>query len=336
VNFISKNGWFKIDISLFSVNNYSVVGHQLNFEKIKFKISSMRKVLITGGTGKISSFLLHKLATGNGISIRVFSRNEGLASQLPKANVEFLTGCFENSAQVLAAVKDIDTIVLITPANPNAASQAAAVVNAAKEARVRKIIRVSVFKAAVDGPTYIAKLHGQTDNLIQASGMEYTILRPGFFMQNLLFLGCPSIRAENKIYFGTGEGKFGMIDLRDIADCIEQIIVSNSYDKEVLTLTGPESISFYDIADRLSKILQRPIDYIPITPAEVEKSIQAKGLGSWYAAVMRQLCAQYAKNWGLVTTNNVELITSRPARSFDTFAQEIFVPALNLLHKIEV
>jgi NAD(P)H dehydrogenase (quinone) len=289
----------------------------------------MKRILITGANGKIGGFLIPSIVTNSNVCVRTFSRNEALVSRFQKTNVECVTGCFENAAEVRAAVNDVDTIVLITPANPHATTQAEMVVSAAKQAGVRKIIRVSVFKAAVDGPTSVTKLHGETDKLIRLSGMAYTILRPGFFMQNLLFLACQSIVAEGKIYFGTGEGKFGMIDLRDIADCIEQIIVSNGYDNEVLTLTGPESISFQDIADQLSRISERPIDYVPITAAEVEQWIQAKDLGSWYATVMRQLCEQYAKNWGRITTNSVERITGRSARSFDTFAHEILVPAIN-------
>jgi len=293
----------------------------------------MKRVLVTGPTGKISSFLIPHLATYNGIRVRIFGRNEETLARFNETSVEVAMGCFENTAQVRAAVKDIDTMVLITPANANAASQAERVVNAAKKAGVRKIVRVSVFKADVDGPTLITKLHGQTDNLIQASGMTYTILRPGFFMQNLLFLAAQSIADENRIYFGTGRGKFGMIDFRDIADCIEQVIVSNSCDNEMLTLTGPESICFQDIADRLSIILERPIDYISIAPQAVERFIQAKGLGNWYATTMRQLCEQYAKNWGFVTTNNVERITGHTARSFETFAREILYPVLKLCYK---
>jgi NAD(P)H dehydrogenase (quinone) len=150
-------------------------------------------------------------------------------------------------------------------------------------------------------------------------------------MQNLLFLAGQSLATEDRLYFGTGAGKFGLIDLRDIVDCIEEIAVSGSYDNEILTLTGPESISFHDIADRLSVILERPIDYIPITPAAVEQTSKAKGVGSWYAEVLRQLCEQYAKNWGYMTTNNVERITGHAPRSFDTFASEILAPALKLL-----
>jgi uncharacterized protein YbjT (DUF2867 family) len=293
----------------------------------------MKKVLVTGVTGKVGGFLIPRLAAYNAIRVRIFGRNEKTLARFNETNVEVAMGCFENTAHVRAAVKDIDTIVLITPANANAASQAELVVNAAKKAGVRKIVRVSVFKADVDGPTLITKLHGQTDNLIQASGMVYTILRPGFFMQNLLFLAAQSIVDESRIYFATGRGKFGMIDLRDIADCIEQIIVSDGYENEILTLTGPESICFQDIADRLSFILERPIDYISISPQAVERSIQTKGLGNWYATTMRQLCEQYAKNWGFMTTNNVERITGHPARSFETFAREILCPALTLCHQ---
>lgn len=290
----------------------------------------MKRVLVTGATGKIGSLLVPRLASYEDIHVRAFSRTADGLFQVKPGSVELVRGAFENAEQVRAAVKDIDTLILITPASANAAWQASLMLEAAIEARVQKIVRVSVFKAAIDGPTDITRYHGETDKQIQTSGIDYTIMRPGFFMQNLLFLASQTIAREDKLYFGTGEGKLGLIDLRDIVDCIEQIVVKGGHSNETITLTGPESISFSHIADRLSNILKRPIQYVSISPEKVEQSIQAKGMGNWYAGVMRQLCEQYKNNWGNITTNNIERITGRAPRSFDVFAREILCPAVKL------
>ena len=198
---------------------------------------------------------------------------------------------------------EADTLVLITPANPNAADQAGLVLEPAKAAGVRKIVRVSVFKAAVDGPTAVTRLHGRADAEIQAAGLRYVILRPPFFMQNLFFTAVTSIASMGGLFFGTGDGKIGMLDLRDIVDCAEQSVVNDTYDNQIFTLTGPEAISFHDIANRLTTILERPIQYIPVSPESVEQSIRALGMGAWYARVMRDLCVAYSEHWGDITTD---------------------------------
>jgi uncharacterized protein YbjT (DUF2867 family) len=288
----------------------------------------VRKVLVTGATGRIGSQLVPRLAGYNNLAVRAFVRNAKKAAPLEISGAELALGRLEDPKAVRIAVDGIDTVVLITPATADAADLASSVLAAAKAAGVRKIVRISVFKAAVDGPSGITRLHGRTDSEILESGLTYNILRPPFFMQNLFFMAADSIAREGRLYFGIAYGKLGMIDLRDIVDCAESCVVSDAYDDQVFTLTGPESIGFHHIASRLNDILGRPVQYIPVPPEAVERSIRAMGSGEWYAKVMRDLCRAYSENWGDLTTDSVARITGRAPRSFDVFAREIMVPAL--------
>lgn len=256
----------------------------------------MKTVLVTGSTGKIGSQLVPRLVAYEGIAVRALARNAEKAAPLAAAGAELALGAFKDAPAIRAAVDGADTLVLITPATTNAADQAGLMLEAAKAAGVRKIVRVSVFKTAVDGPTAVTRLHGRTDVEIQASGLRYVILRPPFFMQNLFFTAVTSIASMGGLFFGTGDGKIGMLDVRDIVDCAEQSVVSNTYDNQIFTLTGPEAISFHDIASRLTTILERPIQYVPVPPESVEQSIRALGMGAWYARVMRDLCVAYSEH----------------------------------------
>lgn len=290
----------------------------------------LKKVLVTGATGKIGSQLVPRLAAYNNIEVRALVRDAEKAASLEESGADLALGTFDDPQAIRAAVDGVDTLVLITLQNPNAANQASAVLAAAKEEGVRKVVRLSVFKAAIDGPADVTRLHGRTDADIQASGLTYVILRPPFFMQNLVFMAARSIASEGKLYFGTGKGKLAMIDLRDIVDCAEQSVISDEYDNQIFTLSGPESFSFQDIADRLTHIFARRIQYVAVPPEAVEQSIRAMGMGDWYAQVIRDLCKAYRENWGDVVTDSVPHITGHPARSFDVFAREIFAPALKL------
>jgi uncharacterized protein YbjT (DUF2867 family) len=288
----------------------------------------MTRVLVTGATGKIGSRLVPRLAAHRDISVRAFVRNAENAASLISSRAELAMGTLEDAAAVRAALHQIDTLVLITAASPMAARHVSTLLPLARSAGVQKIVRISVFKAAIDGPTDITRQHGHTDGEIQASGHRYTILRPPFFMQNLCTMAAPTIARAGKLYFGTGEGKLAMIDLRDVVDCAEQCVISGAYDNQVFTLTGPESISFHDIANRLSECVGRPVHYVPVPPEAVEQSVRAMGMGEWYARVMRDLCRAYSENWGDLTTDSVARITGRAPRSFDVFAREIMVPLL--------
>jgi uncharacterized protein YbjT (DUF2867 family) len=289
---------------------------------------TMKKVLVTGAAGKIGRQLIPRLAAYDDLTVRALVRDAEKAAPLIGGGAELLQGTLEDAAAVRAAVDGVDTLVLITAANPRAADQASAVLAAAQGAGVRKVVRISVFKAAADGPADVTRLHGRTDAEIQASGLTYIILRPPFFMQNLLFTAAHSIAAEGKLYFGTGGGRLGMVDARDVVDCAERSAVSDAFDNQVFTLTGPESVGFHDVADRLTDALGRTVRYIPVPPEAVEQSVRAMGMGAWYARVMRDLCNAYREGWGDVTTDDVGHITGHPPRSFEAFAREVFAPAL--------
>ena len=289
----------------------------------------MKRVLVTGATGNIGSRLIPRLASRPDIAVRALVRSLDRAAPLAASGAELVPGRLEDKEAVRRAMQNIDTVVLITPAGPSAADQASAALAAAREAGVRKIVRVSVFNAAYGGPSDVTRQHGQTDWEIRASGLTYTILRPPFFMQNLCFLAARSIVREGRIYFGTGDGRLSMIDLRDVVDCAEESVMSESGDNKTFTLTGPESISFQEIADRLSTMMRRPVRYVPVFPEWVEQSIRAMGRGDWYSRVMADLCQAYSENWGDVVTGDVALITGHRPRSFYVFAREVLLPALS-------
>src|SRR5215217_5538206 len=238
----------------------------------------MKHVLVTGATGKIGRLLIERLAAYPNIRVRALVRNAQKGQAMMPEKAGLVIGDFENIHVLNTAVMGVDLIVLITPANQNAAIQARNVLAAAEKAGVNKIIRISVFNAAINGPSAITQLHGHTDAAIQNSGINYTILRPIFFMQNLFFIALDTLVKEQKLYFGTGDAKLSIIDLRDIVDCAEQCILSNAFDNQVYTLTGPECIRFYDIVNTLSSMLNYPMQYVSVPPEVVKQFIRSKGM----------------------------------------------------------
>jgi uncharacterized protein YbjT (DUF2867 family) len=290
--------------------------------------AAVRRVLVTGATGMIGGELVRRLAAHNDIAVRAFVRSTDRSAPLLTARASLAHGRFEDEGSLRAAVAGVDTVVLITPAAPEAADQASLVLTAAKRAGVRKIVRVSAFRADVNGPTAVTRLHGITDGEILRSGLTYTILRPPFFMQNLVSLAARTIASKGKLCVGAGDGRLAMIDRRDVVECAEQCVMSDAHDDEIVTLTGPESLGFREIADRLTAAIRRPVRYVPVSPDAVEQSACAMGLHEWYAAVLRDLCLAYGRNWGDMITDGVQRIARRAPRSFDAFAREVMVPAL--------
>ena len=286
-----------------------------------------RTVLVTGATGNIGRPLILRLSASTELDARAFVRDEGKATSLREAGVDCVLGTFEDSEAVRQAVAGIDTIVLITARDPTANAQARAVLTAAKTAGVRKIVRVSEIKASLDGPTENSRIHGRTDLDIQSSGLIYAILRPHFLMQNIM-MASRSIVAEGTFWMGMGNGRLGMIDTRDVVDCAEQLVLSDEFDNKIFEPTGPESISFHDVANVLIETLGQPVDYIAVPLEMIDQFNRDMGMGDWFADVMRDYSRAYSENWGDVVTDDVKRITGHSARSIETFVREVFVPAL--------
>ena len=288
--------------------------------------SQNETVLVTGATGNIASLLLPELKK-QGARVRALVHNAEKARQLTATGVETVVGDFENPESLDKAMAGVGRVFLLTPPNPKADVWNANAITAARKAGKPYIVRLSVIKAAADSPTDNMRLHARTEKDLQASGLPYVLLRPHFFMQNL-FMSAQSIAAEGAMYMGMGDGKLGMIDVRDIVDVAVRVLGDKSHAGQTYTLTGPAAITLHEVARAFSSALGREVKYVPVPPEAVADSIRKLGWGEWFATVMRDYSAAYAKGMGDFTTDHVLKITGQQPRSIEQFAREVLAPAL--------
>ena len=285
-----------------------------------------KKVLVTGATGQTASYVIPQLVR-KGLMVRAFVHDVSKAEKLRNLGVEIVEGEFMQEERLINAARGMDVILSINPNNAVSASDAAVITKAAKMCQVPHLVRLSAIKAALDAPTQNGKNHFLTDSDIIASGVPYTILRPNFFMQNLLY-SVSTIKEHGKIYWGMGQGKLSMIDVRDIADCCVSIIVNGGHHNMIYNPNGPESISFSEIANIMSERLNRTITYVPVSIEDVGESLRAMGSDEWGARLMMDYSRAYSQGWGDISNNDVEIITGRKARSFRQFFDEVMAPVL--------
>lgn len=283
-------------------------------------------VLITGATGNIGSLVIQQLAKKE-ITLRAYVRNTEKASHLKELGVTLVEGDFSDQQALNRAADGVDAILAITPANPNAVEQGEAILKAALNAGKPYYLRLSAIGAAPDAPTANGRFHYQSDQALINSGLPFTILRPHFYMQNL-FGAVESIKAEGKMYWGMGDGKLGLIDVRDIADCFVALLQNSGHEGRIYTPTGPASISFHDIADIISKSLDKSVQYVPVPNEAVGASLKEAGWDDWSAQLMMDYSKAYASGWGDFVNDDVETITGKQPRSFAQFTDEILSYAL--------
>ena len=279
-------------------------------------------ILVTGANGNIGSLLVPVLTGSMNLPVRVLVRDSAKGEPLAAAGADVRLGGFDDPASLAASMQGVDIVVLIAPPGPDCVSHNRAVIRAAADSGVRKIVRVSAIKAAEDGRTENTRLHGACDRLLMESGLTYVILRPNYFMQNI-FMSLDSITQQNGFAAGMGDGRFAMIDVRDVADATAAAVRSDQFDNQVFELSGPESISFNDVARALSMVADRTIAYIPVSPEDVRATLLEMGMGEWMANLLMEYSQAYGDGWGDLVTDSVQQLTGHPPRSFQTFTAEL-------------
>lgn len=133
-------------------------------------------------------------------------------------------------------------------------------IDAARAQSAHQIVFLSVQGA---GENSIVPHHAVEQHLFENGG-EFTILRPGFFAQNLSDAYRKDIQVDDRIYVPAGKGRAAFIDVKDLAEVAALIFQApEAHRGQAYTLTGPVTVSFSEVASLLSTALGRPIRYVP-------------------------------------------------------------------------
>ncbi len=280
-------------------------------------MSKKLKVLVTGATGNTGSLLVPALLKAD-VDVRVFARNEAKAKPIKDLGAEVVIGDLDDPAAILPAVKDVDKIYLLTWNGRTQLKQAENVINAAKHEGVSHIIRHSMWGA---DKSRIIKQGYEIEEMVKSSGLQWTILKPTFFMQNTM-MAAQTISSDGVIYWDMKDGKLGMIDVRDIADAAFAVIVGKGHEGKSYILTGPEAISFNDVAKIFSDVLHKEVKYVNVPHEASIQAMTGMGMPEWIAEGYAELDEGFGENFANDTTKNVENLTWHPARSFEQFAND--------------
>jgi len=280
-------------------------------------MSKKLKVLVTGATGNTGSLLVPALLKAD-VDVRIFVRDEAKAKPLKDLGAEVVTGNLDDTAAILPAVKNVDKIYLLTWNGETAFKQVQNVINAAKYEGVSHIIRHSMW-----GPdnSRIIKEGYKIDEMIMSSGLQWTLLKPTFYMQNTM-MAAQTISSDGVIYWDMKDGKLGMIDVRDIADAAFAVIAGKGHEGKSYILTGPEAISFHDVAKIFSDVLHKEVKYVNVPGEASLQAMTGMGMPEWIAKGYVELSKGFSENFANSTTKNVENLTWHPARSFKQFAAD--------------
>lgn len=277
-------------------------------------------ILVVGATGNVGSAVVGALVT-KGAAVRGLAHSVDGAAAVRAAGAEAYLGDLTDPSSLAPAFDGVDTVFIVTRGTEQQVEMASSAINAAKAAGVGRIVRMSAFVPEPVLETELGRQHAEIERLVRDSGVPSTIIKPIFFMQNLLG-SAGTIASDDAMYWPWGEGRASMIDIRDIVDVAVEVLTSDGHEGNTYTLSGPASISMADAAAALSKVLGRPITYVDVPLEAAIEALVGMGMSQFMADTNAELMANFAAGGGDRVTDDVERLTGHPARSIDDFARD--------------
>ncbi len=278
------------------------------------------KILIIGATGTIGTTVCELLKTHDA-DFTAMVRDQEKAGQLNSKGIKTVTGDLSDLNSLRNAMQGMDKLFLLSATSPDLPELQGNAAKVAKEKGIKHIVKISARGAAEDANFNIGRFHGKTEKEIRELGIPFTFLQPHSFMQNLFF-DRQTIVEQNAIYASMGTGKIPMIDTRDIAAVAVNALLQEGHAGKSYILTGPEAISYNNIAGGLSKVLGREIKYISQTPAEGYKAMMSSGMPGWLVDDMTDLNKIYGANKAAEVSQAVEQVIGRKPIRLEEFIKD--------------
>src|SRR6266511_5725299 len=256
-------------------------------------------ILVIGATGHIGKELIPFLLE-SGQSIRVLVRDERKVTELDPC-IERTIGDLNNPDSLISAMHGAERVFLVT----FEIQQDINVIEAAKRAGVQHIVKLSTLEAT-DHKIQVGKWHYEREELIRASGLDWTFLRPGMFMSNSIEWWSESIKHQGSVFFPGGKkGKVAPVDPRDVAKVAAVALTQPGHSRQAYELTGSELFTIGEMVQVISGVLGKPIQYVDIPPVAAKLFMLKSGMDKALVNALMEMLASLRRNEGAIVTDTV-------------------------------
>jgi len=272
-------------------------------------------ILVTGATGHVGRELVPQLLQA-GYDVRVLVRDPGKVAALDPS-VQRAVGDLDRPETLAPAVAGVESVFLVTFHN----QQDTAVLAAARAAGVRRIVKLSTLESG-DSGRRIGQLSRERERLIEASGLEWTFLRPGMFMTNTIQWWGDAIRRQGAVYFPGGTtSQVAPIDPADIAAVAALALTRPGHAGQAYALTGAQLLTMGEMVAAIGTALGKPLTYTDVPPEAAAQGMRQAGMDENRVKAVTELLAALRQNAGAHLTDTFERLTGRAPRTFAAWCQ---------------
>jgi len=274
-------------------------------------------ILLTGATGSTGGAAARQLIE-KGAKLRALVRDAEKAAALGEAGVELVTGDIGDPDTVRSALDGADKALLILPNSRRQLELEKQFTDLAAEAGIGRLVKMSSMEAVPDAKTPIPQAHWASEEHIRASGLNWTMVKPNFFMSNLLATA-RTIKEQRKFFLPMGNGTTGMADIGDIGAVVAEVLTGSGHEGQSYEITGPEILSFYDVADRFSEALGEKVEYVDMPMEQYRERLGHVLTDEWHLNAVCALFGEIAEIGLDHTTDTFQKLIGRPPVSLRQF-----------------
>lgn len=236
------------------------------------------KIAITGATGQLGQLVIQALLKRvSADQIVALVRDQKKATALAEQGVELRHFDYDVPESLAPALQGIDKLLLISANEVGRRSpQHKAVIEAAQLAQVPYIAYTSLLRADIS-PLGLAQEHRETEALIQASGLRYTLLRNNWYNENYL-AGVEHNVASGKLFSATQNGPISSASRADYAEAAAEVLTTQGHEQKTYELAGSQSFTKTDLATYIAHAASKPVQYLEIDAESFAQGLTQAGL----------------------------------------------------------
>jgi uncharacterized protein YbjT (DUF2867 family) len=276
-------------------------------------------ILVTGITGQIGGELA-KLLVAADAEVRGLTRDPSKARMAP-AGTKLVQGDLEDPSTLGAAFAGADRACFVASAGPRLERLGTHFLDAAKRAGVRHVVIVSSAAVLIEPRPAIGRWHLELETRVEASGLAWTILRPGPFASNA-WRWAAMIRSQGTVFQPYGDARTAPIDPRDIASVAFSALTTPNHEGKRYTLTGPELVSVREQVHQMAKVLGKSLRFVDVPEDGARKSMLGVGMPEIMVDGILELIRANAEGRASLQTTTVREVTGREARTFNEWVRD--------------
>ena len=160
------------------------------------------------------------------------------------------------------------------------------------------------------------------ERIIQQSGMSWTVVRSSWFNQNFSEGLFNQFVMDRRIALPVGEVTEPFIDIDDIGEIVVASLTDEKHNGQLYEVTGPELISFKDIAEKFSSQLRTEVEFASISMEQFQADLRSQEVHEGAIDALTYLFGEVLDGRSESTTDGVERALGRPATSFDEYIRK--------------